>query len=54
MNDNPYLGIPNNYIKHLLPEMIEDMFKIVIDPYLTPKSDSSIIIYYKKEKIDSS
>ena len=41
MNDNPYLGIPNNYIKKLLPEMIEDMMKIVVDPYLISHNDNS-------------
>ena len=32
VNTNPYLGIPNTYIKDLLPRMIDDMLKIVIDP----------------------
>ncbi|CDW84366.1 tubulin-tyrosine ligase family protein [Stylonychia lemnae] len=30
VNNNPYLGIPNNFIQNLLPQMIRDMFKIVI------------------------
>lgn len=32
VNTNPYLGIPNDYIKVLLPNMIDDLFKIVLDP----------------------
>lgn len=32
VNTNPYLGIPNAYIKELLPKMIDDLFKIVLDP----------------------
>ena len=32
VNTNPYLGIPNDYIKVLLPNMIDDLLKIVLDP----------------------
>jgi hypothetical protein len=32
VNTNPYLGIPNEYIKTLLPTMVDDLFKIVVDP----------------------
>jgi len=32
VNSNPYLGVPNNFIKKLLPQMIDDMMQIVIDP----------------------
>ena len=32
VNTNPYLGIPNDFIRRLLPQMIDDMFKIVLDP----------------------
>ena len=31
VNTNPYLGIPNDFIRKLLPQMIDDMFKIVLD-----------------------
>jgi hypothetical protein len=30
VNNNPYLGVPNDFIRGLLPQMIRDMFKIVI------------------------
>eukprot|EP00347_Sterkiella_histriomuscorum_P023182 403335638 len=30
VNNNPYLGVPNKFIENLLPQMIRDMFKIVI------------------------
>jgi len=31
VNTNPYLGIPNDFIKKLLPEMLDDMLSIVLD-----------------------
>lgn len=37
-NYNPFLGTPNEYMKKLVPNMIEDMLKIVLDPVLKPKS----------------
>jgi len=33
-NTNPYIGIPNKYIEGLLPKMLNDLFEIVLDPYL--------------------
>jgi hypothetical protein len=36
VNTNPYLGIPNEYIKGLLPNMIDDMMRLTIDPLFTP------------------
>lgn len=36
VNSNPYLGVPNNYIKTILPTMIDDMLRIVIDPVYGP------------------
>ena len=32
VNVNPYFGIPNDYIKDLLPKMIDSMFEIILDP----------------------
>lgn len=32
VNTNPYLGIPNEFIKGLLPNMIDDLFRLTIDP----------------------
>ncbi len=37
VNYNPFLGTPNEYMKTLVPRMIEDMTKIVVDPILRPK-----------------
>ena len=37
VNTNPYFGIPNDYIADLLPKMIDDMTKIVVDPIFPPK-----------------
>ena len=31
VNTNPYLGIPNEFIKEILPSMIDEMFSIVLD-----------------------
>ena len=30
-NTNPYLGIPNDFIRGLMPKMIDDMLDIVLD-----------------------
>lgn len=38
VNSNPYLGVPNSYIRSLLPVMIDDMLKLVLDP-LFPESE---------------
>ena len=37
VNTNPYLGVPNSFIKVLLPNMLDDMFRIVTDPTFIPK-----------------
>jgi hypothetical protein len=34
VNCNPYLGTPNNFIGSILPEMINDMINLVLDPVL--------------------
>lgn len=36
VNSNPYLGEPNDFIKKLLPKMIDQMLKLVVDPYYKP------------------
>ncbi len=36
VNTNPYLGIPNKYIEGLLPKMLNDLYEIVLDPYVPP------------------
>jgi hypothetical protein len=37
VNTNPYFGIANEYIADLLPKMIDDMTKIVVDPVYPPR-----------------
>lgn len=32
VNTNPYLGVPNEYIKILLPNLFDDLLNIVLDP----------------------
>ena len=39
ININPYLGRPNQYIKVLLPNMIDELLRIVVDPYYQPSSE---------------
>ena len=36
VNTNPYLGVPNEYIKVLLPNMLDDLFRLVLDPVFQP------------------
>lgn len=42
VNNNPYLGTPTTYIKELLPMMVDEMFKIVLDPMFPPEIPSSL------------
>lgn len=37
VNFNPFLGTPNDYMTVLVPHMIEDMLKIVLDPVIKPR-----------------
>ena len=37
VNTNPYFGIPNQYITDLLPKMLDDFTRIVVDPIYPPK-----------------
>jgi len=36
VNTNPYFGIANDYIKDLLPRMIDHMMELVVDPVFKP------------------
>lgn len=38
VNSNPYLGMPNEYMKQLLPKMMNDMCKLVLDPIYEPRN----------------
>lgn len=42
VNTNPFLGTPNEYMKTLVPEMIDDMCKLVIDPICPPRVVTSV------------
>jgi len=42
VNTNPYLGVPNEFIKTMLPEMVDDMLKIVLDPHYPPSNPDAI------------
>lgn len=39
INTNPFLGTPNKEMVKLVPEMINDMLKIVVDPILKPQAE---------------
>lgn len=41
-NTNPYIGVPTEYIRGLLDNMLNDMFNIVLDP-LFPNPDKVVI-----------
>jgi hypothetical protein len=32
VNTNPYLGVPNDYIREVLPKMIDDMLDLTLGP----------------------
>jgi len=42
VNTNPYIGIHNKGMKHILPEMFAGLFKIVLDPVFENLSSSQI------------
>ena len=35
-NTNPYLGTPCKYMEKIVPEMLNDLLKIVLDPIMVP------------------
>ena len=41
VNTNPYIGIHNKGMKHILPEMFDDLFKIVLDPVFEGQPDKT-------------
>jgi hypothetical protein len=38
VNTNPYFGVPNLFIADLLPKMMDDVLKLVVDPLYPPKN----------------
>lgn len=39
INSNPYIGTPCSYIKDLVPQMIDEMFSLVVDPVYPPSAN---------------
>jgi hypothetical protein len=37
-NTNPYLGTPCAFMKDLMPKMMNDIFKLCLDPVFAPKT----------------
>ena len=38
VNTNPYIGLHNKGMSHIIPEMFKDMHKITIDPIFDPET----------------
>ena len=36
VNNNPYLGTPNAFMKEMMPNMIDEMMEIILDPLFPP------------------
>ena len=52
-NTNPYIGIHNKSMKHIVPDMFADLFKIVLDPvYATSVSQADIYVIGNDTKFD--
>jgi len=41
INTNPYLGTPSKEMATVVPRMMDDLFKIVIDPIMKPRIQTS-------------
>lgn len=37
VNTNPYLGRPNKWAKEIVPAMVDEMLRIVLDPIYPPR-----------------
>ena len=46
VNTNPYLGKPNKWTQKFVPEMVDEMFQIVLDPIYPPRNE-----YYKEHRV---
>lgn len=38
VNTNPYLGTPNTHLKMLIPNMIDDLISLAVDPVCAPRN----------------
>ena len=57
-NTNPYIGIPNSYIKDLLPKMLDEMFSLVLGsaypcPLDKKRGNTFELIYCEKNSAHS-
>jgi hypothetical protein len=41
VNTNPYLGMGNEWMKSLVPQMMDDLVKLIVDPVCPPKVKNS-------------
>lgn len=52
VNTNPYLGVPNDYIAGLLPQMVDDMIEITTDSHFPPnerlRTENDYELLFKK------
>ncbi len=44
VNNNPYIGTPNKFIKGVLPAMIDQMLQIIVDPFYPPENYTPVAI----------
>ena len=57
INTNPFLGTPNKDMVKLVPQMVNDMCKIVIDPVFQPETppdnaeDNGFELIYREEGV---
>lgn len=42
INTNPYLGTPNKDMEILVPQMLDDMCRLVVDPYFEPLHSDAV------------
>ena len=46
VNTNPYLGKPNSWTRTFVPNMVDEMFQIVVDPFYPPRDE-----YYQEHRV---
>ena len=56
INTNPFLGTPNNQMKILVPQMMEDLIQLVVDPVFKPQkapdtSKNGFELIYREENV---
>jgi len=39
VNSNPYIGTPSKYMRELVPNMVDEMLKLVLDPFYPPSQE---------------